>query len=295
MPQDLRILPEFTERLSYLYVERARVERHEGSIALLADAPCDGLAANGEDTMTEVPVCDVAVLMLGPGTSATHAAMSVLARHNCLVAWVGEQGVRAYAFAIGGSRSSERLLRQAKAATDPELRLQMVRRLYGMRFPGTAGPDLTVEELRGMEGHRVRQAYAQAAERVGIAWQRRDTDNDAWEDADDPNRALSAAYACIYGVCHAAVLGMGYSPALGFIHTGHQLSFVYDLADLYKLDLALPVAFEQAAQGPLNLERRVRQALRDRFAQTRFLGRVADDLVALFDGVEEDGAAEGAS
>jgi CRISPR-associated protein Cas1 len=214
--------------------------------------------------------------------------MDVLSRNNCLIAWTGEEGVRLYAFGTGGTHSSERLLRQARLVSDPALRLQTVRKLYGMRFPEALDPDVTIEQLRGKEGYRVRQAYKDLAMKHGIEWEGRSYDRNKWQGADPANRALSAANACLYGVCHAAVLGMGFSAALGFIHTGKQLSFIYDLADLYKLELAVPIAFEQAALGAEDIDRRVRQTLRDRFRETKFMERVASDLMSIFGADEED-------
>jgi len=281
MPADLHLLPKFRDRLSYLYVEHVTVDREANSIALYAK--------DGDDlVMTQAPVCDIALLMLGPGTRLSHAAMDVLSRNNCLVAWTGEEGVRMYAFGTGGTHSAARLLRQATLVSDPALRLQTVRRLYGMRFPEAVDPDVTIEQLRGKEGYRVRAQYKELAEKFGIEWEGRSYDRNKWKGADAPNRALSAANACLYGVCHAAVLGMGFSPALGFIHTGKQLSFIYDLADLYKLDLSVPVAFEAAAAGAEDIDRRVRISLRDRFRESRFMERVADDLMAIFGADEED-------
>lgn len=281
MPADLNLLPKFRDRLTYLYVEHATVEREAYSIALYAK--------EGEDmTMTQVPVCDIALLMLGPGTKLSHGAMDILSRNNCLVAWTGEEGVRMYAFGTGGTHSSERLLRQAKMVSDPVLRMHTVRQLYNIRFPEALDPEVTIEQLRGKEGYRVRRLYQEHAARYGIDWQGRSYDRNKWQGSDPPNRALSAANACLYGVCHAAVLGMGFSAALGFIHTGKQLSFIYDLADLYKMELAVPVAFKEAAIGPEDLDRRVRLSLRDTFRETNFMARVAKDLMGIFGPDETD-------
>lgn len=277
MPANLHLQPRFRDKLSYLYVEHAVVEREQNAIVLY-----------GEESETSVPIADIAMVMLGPGTRLTHAAVDVLSRNNCLVAWVGEEGVRLYAFGTGGTHSSARLIRQARAATDPNLRLQIVRKLYGRRFPEALSPEHSLEQIRGKEGYRVRAAYEQLANEHGIEWTGRNYDRNRWQGADAPNAALSAANACLYGVCHAAILSMGFSPALGFIHTGKQLSFVYDLADLYKLELSVPVAFQQAAREEPHLERRVRYALRDRFRETRFLERVARDLLELFGPDEEE-------
>jgi CRISPR-associated protein Cas1 len=92
------------------------------------------------------------------------------------------------------------------------------------------------------------------------------------------NRALSSANSCLYGVCHAAIVSAGYSPALGFIHTGKQLSFVYDIADLYKTEITIPLAFEVVAEGETDLEGRVRRACRDEFHGRRLLSRIVPDL-----------------
>lgn len=295
MPTDFHLVPKLKDRLTYLYVEHSYVEREQNAIALYRQDE------EGEGTVVSVPVCDIALLMLGPGTRLTHAAVDVLSRNNCLVAWTGEEGVRMYAFGTGGTHSAERLLKQAALVSDPEKRLGVVRRLYGMRFPEAVDPGVSIEQLRGKEGYRVRTAYAELAEKYGIDWQGRNYDRNVWQGSDPANRALSAANACLYGVCHAAILSLGFSPAMGFIHTGKQLSFVYDVADLYKLDLCVPVAFRAAAESGEDIDRRVRLALRDRFRETRFLARVADDLMAIFgsdegevDGVDDDPTRPGA-
>ncbi len=247
--KDLHLLPKFRDSLSFLYAEHVRVDRHENAIAL-----------HDADGMTPVPVASLAVLMLGPGSNITHSAVNALAENNCLVVWCGEENVRFYACGMGGTRSAQQLMHQAKMASDEQLRLQVVRRMYCMRFVEDIPEDLSVEQLRGMEGSRVRTAYAKASTESGVPWTGRSYDRANWGAGDPVNRALSAANSCLYGLCHAAILSAGYSPALGFIHTGKQLSFVYDIADLYKVDLTVPLAFTMAAQPPNDIERGVRLA-----------------------------------
>ncbi len=281
MPSNLQLLPKFTDRLSYLYVEHCTVERESNSITLTA--------MEGEDLYsTQVPVCDISLLMLGPGTKLTHSAMDVLSRNSCLVAWTGEEGVRLYAFGTGGTHSASRLLKQARLVSDPLLRLEVSRRLYCLRFPEALDPEVTIEQLRGKEGLRVRNLYKQHAEKYGLDWQGRSYDRNKWQGADPANRALSSANACLYGVCHAAILSMGFSPALGFIHTGKQLSFVYDLADLYKMELCVPVAFEQAMAGGDDIDRRVRIALREQFRESKLITRIAADLLSILGPDDDD-------
>lgn len=265
--RDLHVLPKFRDGWSYLYVEHCRVDQ-------------DGRAIAVHDVGGRVPVpcANLALLMLGPGVSITHAAVSVLSDHGCLVAWCGEEGVRFYAVGMGETRSAAHLLHQAAMWADPGRRMRVVRRLYELRFSETLDPALTLQQVRGMEGARVRQAYASASKETGVPWSGRNYRRDSWNDADPVNRALSTANACLYGICHAAVVSAGFSPALGFIHTGKMLSFVYDVADLYKTEITVPVAFRAVAQAEKGIERQVRLTCRDAFVSSRLLERILPDV-----------------
>jgi len=265
--KDLHLIPKFRDSLAFVYLEHAKVDRHESAIAF-----------HDADGLTPIPIATLAVLMLGPGTTITHSAVSVLADNNCLVVWCGEENVRFYASGLGGTRGAAPLLRQARLASDEEERLKVVKRMYRMRFEEDLPEEVTVEQLRGMEGSRVRTAYARMSAETGLAWSGRSYDRGNWGAADPVNRALSAANSCMYGLCHAAILSAGYSPALGFIHTGKQLSFVYDIADLYKVDLTVPLAFRKALERPPDLERSVRLACRDIFRETRLVERIIPDI-----------------
>ena len=265
--KDLHLLPKFRDSLSFLYVEHVRIDRHENAIAL-----------HDADGLTPVPVAALAVLMLGPGTNITQAAVAVLAENNCLVIWCGEENVRFYASGMGGTRSAARIIWQARLASNEDTRLQVVKRMYRMRFEEELPDDITVEQLRGMEGSRVRTAYAQMSADTGLSWSGRSYNRQDWKAGDPVNRALSAGNSCLYGLCHAAILSAGYSPALGFIHTGKQLSFVYDIADLYKVDLTIPLAFRIAGESPPEIERTVRLSCRDVFRDTKLVERIIPDI-----------------
>lgn len=269
---DLRQLARFDDRLSFLYVEHARIDQCDNAIAF-----------HDTEGTVPVPAAALALLMLGPGTAITHAAVKALADNNCLVAWVGEGAVRYYAHGTGGTRSSRNILRQARLWADPDQRIEVVKRMYRRRFDEVLSPGLTLQQLRGKEGIRVREAYARASDRTGILWNGRSYQRGSWASADPVNRALSAANACLYGVVHSAIVSAGYSSALGFIHTGKQLSFVYDIADLYKVDLTIPLAFEVAGSYLTGLERSIRLACRDRFRETRLIERILPDIEWVLD------------
>lgn len=223
---------------------------------------------------THIPVGSVACLMLEPGTRVSHAAVALAARVGCLLVWVGEAGVRVYASGQPGGARADRLLYQAKLALDDAARLKVVRKMYAFRFNEEPPARRSVEQLRGIEGVRVRKMYQLLAQRHGVTWKRRDYDTMQWDASDVPNRCLSAATACLYGITEAAVLAAGYAPAVGFIHTGKPLSFVYDIADLFKFDSVVPVAFRVAARDPREPERTVRLACRDVFRETNLLSRI---------------------
>jgi len=265
--KDLHILPRVSDSWSYLYVEHCRIDQDARAISLHD--------ATGK---TMVPCASLSLLMLGPGTSITHAAIQTLADNGCLVAWVGEEGVRFYAQGMGETRSATNTLRQAMLWSDPELHLQVVRRMYEIRFGHPIDPNTSLKQIRGMEGARVRGAYLQLSKETGVEWKGRDYSSKSWHSNDAINRAISAANSCLYGICHAAIVSAGYSTALGFIHTGKMLSFVYDVADLYKTEISMPAAFYAVAEGGASLESRVRRKCRDILRETRLLARIVEDI-----------------
>lgn len=270
--RNLQDLPKLRDSLSYLYVEHVKVERDGGALALF-----------DMTGMTHVPAAALGVLMLGPGTTITHEAMKVLAESGCSVLWVGENAVRMYAQGMGETRSSVRLLHQARLHADQASRMAVVLKMYEKRFTDKLPKGITLEQIRGREGVRVRTAYARASRKTGVAWHGRNYSRHDWNSADPINRALSAASACLNGISHCAVVSAGYSPALGFVHTGKLLSFVYDVSDLYRADVIVPVAFEVTAKFKTasdwsGLEREVRIACRSAFYEHRILERVLKDV-----------------
>lgn len=265
--KDLHLLPRVRDSWSYLYVEHCKIDQEAKAIAF-----------HDASGTVPVPCAAIMTLMLGPGTSITHAAIRALADNGCLVMWTGEEGVRFYGQGLGETRSARNLLRQARLCSEPALRLEVVTRLYRMRFREPLDPALTLQQIRGREGIRVREAYARASRQTGVEWHGRSYRRDAWASADPINRALSAANSCLYGICHAAIVSAGYSPALGFIHTGKMLSFVYDIADLYKAELTIPLAFRAVAGGSSGLEARLRRACRDVFHAERLLQKIIPNI-----------------
>lgn len=276
---DASALARISDRVSTVYVEHAVVGREQNSITVYE-----------EPGSVAIPAATMAVLLLGPGTRITHGAVRLLADSGTSVCWVGEQGVRMYAHGVSTALSSKVLLRQAWLVSDPKRRVQVARRMYQMRFPGEDVSGLTMQQLRGREGVRVRRAYQLHSSRTGVPWEgRRYVPGQAHAAGDDVNRLLSALNACLYGVAHAAIVGVGASPALGFVHTGNALSFALDVADLYKAVSTIPLAFDLAADGVTG-ERQARLRFRDLAQRDRLLGRAVEDVLALLFGDTEQPA-----
>lgn len=252
------------DRLSVLFIEKGNLDVLDGAFVVV----------DVTGIRTHIPVGGVACLMLEVGTRVSHAAAALAGRVGTLLVWVGEAGVRLYSAGQPGGARADRLLYQAKLALDPDLRLKVVRKMYAMRF-GEAPPSRrSVEQLRGIEGARVKEMYKRLAAKYGVSWQHRDYNPERWDASDVSNRCLSAATSCLYGVSEAAVLAAGYAPAVGFIHTGKPLSFVYDVADIYKFETVVPIAFQVAAKNMQIPEREVRLRCRDIFRQSNLLERI---------------------
>lgn len=267
------------DRAGIVFLEYGQVDVIDGAFVLV-----DKTGAR-----TQIPVGGLSCLMLEPGIRITHAAVAVAARVGCLLVWVGEAGVRVYAAGQPGGARADRLLLQARAALDDGARLRVVRAMYSMRFGEEAPARRSVEQLRGIEGARVRELYKRLAIVHGVEWRGRRYDPAEWGKADIANRCLSAATSCLYGIAEAAILAAGYAPAIGFLHSGKPLSFVYDVADIFKFETVVPAAFavaariEQGSGDVRSAERQVRLACRDAFRQSSLLERIIPSIGLLLE------------
>lgn len=265
-----RELSRVGDRLSFIYLERCVVHRDAHAIT----------AEDAEGTR-HIPSATIGTLLLGPGTRITHQAMSVLGECGAGVVWVGEHGVRFYAGGRALTRSSALVQAQATAWANQRTRLAVARAMYRLRFPDEDPARLTRHELLGREGTRVKACYRKEAARTGVPWHGRHYTPGDFSAGDAPNQAITAAAQCMYGIAHAVVAALGCAPGLGFVHSGHELSFVLDIADLYKTEIGIPVAFDVAAEGPDDIGSRTRRALRDAVNRLGLMDRVVTDIKEL--------------
>ncbi|WP_259854268.1 type I-E CRISPR-associated endonuclease Cas1e [Corynebacterium sanguinis] len=272
VPLTRKALARMGARISFLYAERCVVNRDSNALTI-----------TDQRGIAHVPATTIAALLLGPGSKITYAAMALLGDAGCSVVWVGERGVRFYAAGRPPAKSSRMAEAQAEIVTHQRRRLDCARKMYGLRFPDEDVSGLSMAQLRGREGARMKQVYVREAERTGVYWNRRSYDPSDFESSDPINQALTSASAALYGVAHAVIAGLGFVPALGVVHNGTDRSFVYDIADLYKAEVAIPAAFDAVAAGTGSPGIEARRRVRDRVVENRLMPRIVADLKYLMD------------
>ena len=277
---EIQMLPQVADGLTFLYLERCVLNRQDSAITV----------ADDRGTVF-VPAAAISVIMLGPGTKITHRAMELIGDAGVTVIWVGEHGVRYYASGRPLTHRAALLQRQAESVSNTRMHLNIVRQMYSMRFPNEDVSRLTLQQLRGREGARIRAVYKRVSKEWNVPWNGREYDPDDFTSGDSVNQALSAGHACLYGLAHAVIAALGCSPGLGFVHVGHENSFVYDIADLYKADITIPLAFEVAATiSKEEIPSVMRRKTRDKMVKMNILKQMVHDIKSLFakEGEAED-------
>lgn len=278
---ELNELGRIQDRISFLYLEHARVNRQDSAVTV-----------TDQRGTVFVPSAMVSVLLLGPGVDVTHRAMELIGETGMAVVWVGEHGVRQYAHGRALGHSSRFLEQQAKLVSNRRTRVAVARKMYQMRFPKEDVSKLTMQQLRGKEGARVRRVYLEQSKKTNVPWDRREYKVDSFDSSTPINKALTAAHQALYGLSCSVIVALGASPGLGFVHTGHDMSFVYDFADLYKAKYSIPVAFEMTAKhGNNDIVDWTRRGMRDVFANGKLVVQMVRDLKSLLD-IDDDIPAE---
>lgn len=262
-------LPQVKDKYPFLYLERGRLEIDDSSIKWI----------DSTNNVVPLPVATLNALLLGPGTSITHEAVKIATAANCSVCWVGEDSLLFYAAGFLPTADTRNLKHQIELAANPDRALAVARRMYARRFSDADLDGKSLKEMMGMEGHRVRALYQIKAEEYQVGWKGRKFVPGKFETSDVTNQVLTACNAALYGILCSAVHSMGYSPHIGFIHSGSPLPFIYDLADLYKERLCIDLAFSLTRDmaGRYN-KHKVSEAFRERVIEMDLLGTLADDI-----------------
>lgn len=268
-------LPQVKNRYPFVYLERGRLEIDDSSVKWI----------DYENNIVRLPIATLNCLLLGPGTSVTHEAIKVMAAANCMVCWTGEDTMLFYAVGLTPTADTRNFRRQMALAANENKAVEVARRMFARRFPAAELAGKTLKEMIGMEGYRVRDLYAQKAEQYQVGWKGREFVPGKFEVSDLTNQVLTATNAALYGILAAAVHGLGYSPHIGFIHSGSPLPFVYDLADLYKEHLCIDLAFAQTLKmaGRYN-KYKVAEAFRNRVIEMDLLACISSDIEEMLGG-----------
>lgn len=250
---------------------------------------CLVLSDSEHGARLEIPGRATTTILIGPGTAITTDAVRLAASYGVQLIWTGEHGVRCYSAGRAWTQNAQWLERQVRLWAEPQQRLSVARKMFTFRFQATL-ERRSIEQLRGIEGARMREFYKQTARMFSIRWSgRRYPGGGTVTEFDAPNIALNVANTCLYGLTEAAVHALGLSPALGFIHSGSSIAFVLDIADLYKTELVIPACFglvaRMGADGTVwpTLERDVRRLMRDEFRSGTLLDRMVKDIEGLLD------------
>lgn len=268
------MLQRASTRFPFLYLEHGRLEVDDSSVKW-----CDS-----DGRVLPLPVATLNCLILGPGTSITHDAVRTIAASGAIVCWSGEDTLLFYACGVNPVADTRKLKHQAKVSSDPSRSLAIARKMFGRRFPDAELSGKKLKEMMGMEGHRVRALYEQKAQQYQVGWTGRSYVPGKMELSDITNRILTAANACMYGVITSCVCALGFSPHLGFIHSGSPLPFVYDLADLYKEEISIDLAFSLTKEmaGVFNRELFLTR-IRERMLSVKFVERVCSDIFEILE------------
>lgn len=262
-------LPQVKDKYPFIYLERGRLEVDDSSIKWI----------DSEGHVVPLPVATLNALLLGPGTTVTHEAIKAATGANCPVCWVGEDSLLFYAAGFMPTADTRNLKIQITLATDPAKSLAVAQRMFARRFPDADLENKTLPEMMGMEGHRVRNLYEKKAEQYQVGWKGRRFTPGKFEASDLTNQVLTAANAALYGILSSALHSMGYSPHIGFIHSGSPLPFVYDLADLYKEELCIDLAFALTRELAGRYDKhKVAASFRQRVIDMDLLGKISEDV-----------------
>lgn len=266
---ELNEFPRISDRVSFIYLEHAKINRQDSAIAV-----------RDQQGLICIPCSMIGVLLLGPGTDISHRAIELIGDTGTTIVWVGERGVRFYAQGRPLAHTTRLLEAQAKLVSNTKTRVMVARKMYQMRFGDEDVSKLTMQQLRGREGARVRKIYRKQSKRHHVEWNGRHYDIEDFLEGSVIDQALSAANVSLYGVVHSVIAALGMSAGLGFVHTGHDKSFVYDIADLYKAELTIPLAFQVAAEcnEDDDIGKITRLKMRDALVDGKLLKRIVQDL-----------------
>lgn len=272
METNLRILPSADDRISFLYIEYAKIERQDFALIIIQ-----------KDSKVLVPISTINVLLLGPGTSITHGAVNIIAASGCNIVWCGDHATRFYSFDAAEIRNSKNLLKQIDYFSNESTKINIIKKMYKKRYSELEIDKLTLKELRGYEGVKVKETYKFYSKLYKVPWKFRNSKLTIFEEQDLINKIITVLNQMLYAICHSIILSIGFSPSIGFIHTGNIESFTFDIADLYKENIVIPLAFSIYKKiNTDNFDFIIRSEFRKIIVDKQLIKTIVKDIFSLF-------------
>lgn len=256
-----------------IYLERAKICQSDFGITVFHE---DG-------TKTDIPVGICSAIMLGPGTSITHGAISICAETNCTLHWVGENGLIYYAIGHEATFTNKNALKQISYRTDKKKRYSIAEKLLLKRFPNAEIKEKTIESIMGVEGSLVKDVYHKLGEKYGVSWKGRKFDHNNFDVGDKINKAISIANFSLYSACFSVIFANGFLPSIGFVHNGTMIDFSLDIADVYKNEIAMESAFQSISQYPDLSAKNLKEVLNAKMDKMDFFKISSEFLGGLFE------------
>lgn len=263
------LVPQVKDKYPFVYLEHGRLEIDDSSVKWIE--------ATGH--VISIPCATVNTILLGPGTSVTHAAIKSMSESNCTVCWIGSDSLLYYATGETPTANTYNLKKQISLYSNSKKKLETARTLFSFRFPDLDLKEKSLSEMMGMEGYRVKALYKNVAEKYEIPWDGRNYIPGKINLSDTTNKILTCCNVALYGILLSVVHALGFSPRIGFIHSGCPLPFVYDIADLYKPEVSIDLAFKLTKEmGGEYIKDVVADAFRERICNNNILERSVKDI-----------------
>lgn len=267
-----KLLTHADERISLLYVEKAKIEQSEYGVQIRQGSK-----------VSEIPITTISCLILGPGTNITHRAVSNCAQAGCSICWMGMDQAVFYAYGNPTTNKSKNILKQMHYHESKVLHTEIIHKMYNWRYPNEKIKSMSLEELKGFEGKKMKEIYSEYAQKYNIDWNFRNAKLNEFDELDLPNKYLNSINHTLYAITQAIIQIMGYSPAIGFIHTGHMQAFTFDISDLFKEEITIPLAFKLTKEKGYFDRNKMISEYRQFITDKKVIKRMVNYLEELFD------------
>lgn len=268
------LLPKIRDKYPFIYLEHGRLEIDDSSVKWIDEI----------GHVIHLPIATINTLLLGPGTSITHAAIKSISEANCTICWVGSDSLLYYATGETPTSNTYNLKHQLSYASNGRKKLEVARRMFSYRINDVDLSNKSLHEMMGIEGVRVKKLYQESAEKYNITWDGRDYVPGKINLSNTTNKILTCCNSALYGIILSVTHSLGLSPKIGFIHSGCPLPFIYDIADIYKPEVSIDLAFKLTRDMCGEYQKdTVAEAFKERIIKNQIIERAVKDIYSILE------------